>query len=567
MDAVNEMISRDKIQKFLKDIDPKIMARGTNYYDEGRVECTDREEGYIAAQVYGGDIEPYLVELYFAKDGELQDWACDCPYDQGDVCKHVAAVLLSVLDEPEEKTRKAPRKTEIQELVEQAEQEQLAALILEHCRMDKRFQSQVISALESSGELELQSIRELIKNTIRANRRQGYIDMEGCDSICDDLNDVLKKAWHRAEQGRYDLALELSQFVLLTGMGLSREADSSSGSLSVTLDDTMDMLGHAAAGLAESGGDRTEWVEKLLDTAQDPVFDGWEGWRYDLLQQAAVLADEQNEDKFYAVLNRISDHQWEEFRDDSWYTARDKQVRYQIISAAHGPQGARGYLEQNLDVDDFRRILVQEEIQAGNYANAERLCRERTQAEEPRPWLRPSQWQYFLYTIYQDWGQREKQIEQARTLAVSGDKKFCQTLKELLTADGRWQEERLQFFAAFQAARPPYEYMDLLEREQETALLMEQVRLQPAMAFRYGGALVPAYGEEFCGICAVGIREHAKAAGNRREYRVVCDLIGALAKWGEQAEAKRLIQELRQTYPRRTALRDELQRLERKLKT
>lgn len=103
--------------------------------------------------------------------------------------------------------------------------------------------------------------------------------------------------------------------------------------------------------------------------------------------------------------------------------------------------------------------------------------------------VRLSQWQYLLYEIYRDGGQQKKQICQARKLALLGNRDFYQTAKELLTKSGRWQEEYPGFLVELKAARPAYEYMEILKLEGETALLMEQMRLYPETVFQYGGTL------------------------------------------------------------------------------
>lgn len=558
---------QDGIQQFLDGIDPKILARGKDYYRSGQVEGMEWDGHHMTAEVSGSDVEPYLVEISFTEDGAIADWSCDCPYDWGDVCKHTAAVLLLIQQETEElpPEKKKREKVSIQALVESAKKEQLAALVFEHCQEDKRFQSQVLSELESSGEQELSAIKELVKGSIRSNTYRGYIDEEGCDNICADLDDALDKARRRIKHGQYDRALDIAQFVLLTGVKLAGEADSSSGSLGWTIDAALETVELAAAGLAKSGGGRTEWVKKLLKTVQDPVFDGWDHWRYDLLQRVAVLADEQNEGEFYAVLDRLSDRLWEGFKDlpRYGYGKEDKITRYHVLCSVHGPGAAKAYLEQNLDVDEFRLILVRENMAEKDYANAERLCREKVDKEQPERWQRPSQWQYLLYEIYQDWGQREKQIKRARRLALLGDRDFYQTAKELLTEAGRWQEEYPGFLAELKAIRPVYEYMEILKLENETALLMEQVRLYPETVFQYGGILAPQYGKEVFSLCASAIRENVKQASDRKAYQRVCDLIQSLAEFGGAKEAKILIGELRQFYPRRPALLDELVRVER----
>jgi len=562
---VEAMFFQDGIQRFLDGIDRKILARGTDYYRSGMVERIDCDGSCVTAEVSGSEEDPYLVEIDFSADGEVEDWSCDCPYEWGPVCKHTAAVLLALQSEAAEKLPREParRKIDVQKLIEQAGKEQLAALVLEHCREDKRFQSQVLAELEDTGEQELESIKELIRETIRANTHRGYIAEDGCDNICADLDDALDKARRRLQRGQWGRALDITQFVLVTGMKLAEEADSSSGSLSWTIDAALETVGLAASGYAESGGDKEDWVKGLLETALGSVFDGWDQWRYELLRQATVLADSQNEGEFYDALTRLSDRRWESFQDGPGYDEQDKLIRYHIICSAHGVKEARAYLERNLDVDEFRLILVREYIEEGDHANAERLCRERIGKEAPaEPWYRPSQWQYLLYEVYQDWGQREKQIEQARRLALMGDQDFYQTAKDLLAEDGRWMQEYPRFLAELKAGRPAREYMEVLAQENETALLMEQVRLVPEAVFRYGSMLAPQYGEEVYSLCAGVIRQTAKRVQNRKDYKGLCDLLRLLVNFGGKTEAQMLIGELREAYPRRPALWDELEKVE-----
>ncbi len=442
------MALKGEVQRFLNDVDSKIFRRGLDYYRSGMVERISRDGNHVTAEVSGSEEEPYLVEVDLAEDGEIEDWACDCPYDWGPVCKHVVAALLALQDGkavemPEEPPEDPPldaakRKALLEALVGQAEKERLAALVLEHCQEDKHFQSRVVSELEDAGELEMDSIRELVKESIRANTRRGFIDESGCDDICADLDDALDKARRRTQRGQWSQALEITQFVLMTGMKLASGADSSSGSLGWTIDAALDTVELAANGLAESGNDRTKWATRLLKTARNPVFDGWSEWRYALLRRTAVLANEQNEGEFYETLSLLSDRRWEAFKDAPRYDNQDQIVRYYVIRYAHGQREARAYLERNLAIDEFQLLLIRDYMEEGDYVSAERLCRERLEKEEPeKSWYRPSRWQYQLYEVYRDAGQREKQIQQARNLALMGDKNFSQITKELLMEDER----------------------------------------------------------------------------------------------------------------------------------
>lgn len=195
-----------RIRHFLDDVDPVILARGEHYFYSGQVENIDWEENHVIAEVSGSTEEPYLVELDFSEGGEVEDWSCNCPYDWRLVCKHTVAVLLTIQAKSPKKAPKeaAGKKSDIRVLVEKASKEQFAALVLEYCQEDQRFQSQAVLKLSTSGEQELEAVEALIKASVRANKRQGYIDMRGRDNICADLDDALDKARRRIDRGQYD---------------------------------------------------------------------------------------------------------------------------------------------------------------------------------------------------------------------------------------------------------------------------------------------------------------------------------------------------------------------------
>ena len=120
------------IQQFLAGVDPVILSRGQDYFRSGNVESIKWDDRHVTAEVSGSEDEPYLVEIDFNEDGEVEAWECDCPYDWGPVCKHTAAALLAIQAEPpkEETQEGDARKISIRDLVERAEKEQLAELIL-----------------------------------------------------------------------------------------------------------------------------------------------------------------------------------------------------------------------------------------------------------------------------------------------------------------------------------------------------------------------------------------------------------------------------------------------------
>jgi uncharacterized Zn finger protein len=84
------------LNDFHENISQKIYERGEEYYEDDRVDNVTHEyPDTWTAEIEGSDL--YSVEIQM-NGNEIVSWDCDCPYDYGDICKHVVAVLLYIRD-------------------------------------------------------------------------------------------------------------------------------------------------------------------------------------------------------------------------------------------------------------------------------------------------------------------------------------------------------------------------------------------------------------------------------------------------------------------------------------
>src|SRR5215216_3909991 len=74
--------------------------RGNTYYRDGAVLEPVRQALELRAQCEGSDYEPYQVSATLAKGG-IAETFCTCPYDYGGICKHIVALLLTYVHEPQ----------------------------------------------------------------------------------------------------------------------------------------------------------------------------------------------------------------------------------------------------------------------------------------------------------------------------------------------------------------------------------------------------------------------------------------------------------------------------------
>ncbi|VVB64119.1 Uncharacterised protein [uncultured archaeon] len=87
--------------------------RGKRYLDEGRVNILEASPTGVTAEVQGS--ETYNVKIDLKKGISAE---CNCPYDLEGYCKHIVAVLLSMLDNKEEIEIKMARSRQDHEAAE-----------------------------------------------------------------------------------------------------------------------------------------------------------------------------------------------------------------------------------------------------------------------------------------------------------------------------------------------------------------------------------------------------------------------------------------------------------------
>jgi hypothetical protein len=74
--------------------------RGSAYYEQGQVTSPVLRGTTLYAEVEGSEAFPYLVRCTCATGGSIEA-SCTCPYDWGGWCKHIVAVCLCLIHEPE----------------------------------------------------------------------------------------------------------------------------------------------------------------------------------------------------------------------------------------------------------------------------------------------------------------------------------------------------------------------------------------------------------------------------------------------------------------------------------
>ena len=122
----------------------KSFDRGEAYYHDGSLLEPVRQERELRAQCQGSDYEPYQVSATLSKSG-IAETSCTCPYDYGGICKHIVALLLTYVHEPQSFRPIPPLAT----LLAGRSREELIALIGEMIKREPELLSLVELSVET----------------------------------------------------------------------------------------------------------------------------------------------------------------------------------------------------------------------------------------------------------------------------------------------------------------------------------------------------------------------------------------------------------------------------------
>ena len=119
--------------------------------------------------------------------------------------------------------------------------------------------------------------------------------------------------------------------------------------------------------------------------------------------------------------------------------------------------------------------------------------------------------------------------------------------------------------AELKTTLPGFLYMQILDMENEHALLLEEVKRDSSAVFRYGQKLAERYPKTIYDLYRLQIIKAARESNNRSEYSRLCGLLRELHQAGGKVEALALANEFLLEYKRRPAMMDELTKLIRRL--
>lgn len=561
-----------QLDRFEEQINEVILQRGLNYFRKGYV--TDVEEigyGDYEATVEGSDL--YTVHLHIEK-GIVTEYDCDCPYDQGPVCKHIAAVLFylqqDVLhleeDHPTKKTTKPSEMEQVDKILHLLPHEELKAFVRDYCKKDKQVRGQFLFSYMDlcveQKELYSQQIQALIKSY---SDRYGFIEYRDAANLGRSVCGLLDEAADWPQRGKTAQAIYLAEATIEKMADVINNTDDSSGEIGGCISTATQML----ADLAESGLAsplREELYQWAIKQSKSKTLQGWD-WHFEVIRIAIdLIQSPQEKEQLLRILKKI-----QTCDENSWNYQQILNLRLQIIRKTENEEAAIRFMEANLSNPTFRKLLIEKALSEKNYPQVEKLANEGIkQDEKSKPGL-AADWKNYLLTMYLQTGDKEQIIRLARYFLLQyysrhQPRQYYYDLLKSLISEEQWaayvdgiiaeicQENK---YGAFQPVAEIY------IREKQWDKLLAWIRQYPDFYHieQTEPYLKEMYPQELAALYRDTILKYLESNTGREHYQKCCQYIRRMIKLGARPMATELITQLQTQYRNRRALLEELSKV------
>lgn len=563
------------LSHFEEYIDEPILKRGLSYFKNGFVhKPAEIRPGDYEAVVEGS--EEYTVKLSI-RNRVITEHSCDCSYEMGPVCKHVAAVIFYLEQEElglTQNTKKASskkakassskpskRKTlaqQVDELLDKVTLDELTLFVREHATKNAQFRDLLLASFaqynpNESRTLYAKQVKALIKV---ARGKYGLIDSSGAKYISKEISPMLSLAERYLSQGNHQSAFFICTAIMDELISALLLADDREGVLGNAIYAAYDTLS-AITCEEPSEAIRRQILKYCFTSFDKRTFAGWD-WHIGFLQLAACILDTEGEvEELFKRINSIPE-------SDEYEIKEVQKIKYCILLEKKGTEVAQKYLEQNLDNPNFREVAIQDALDQKDYERATALANDGIEQDSGYAGL-VTNWYEWLLKIAESQKDTERIILYARHLLLNDSRPsldYYEILRKTVPPE-QWTDF-VEAIIQEAMERKPYYRTDLVAsifiREEWWSRLLDLVKKECNLdqLAKYEKLLAQHFPSELANLYAERIIEYVKSHIGRNYYRTACKYIRKMIKLGARDKADEVISQLRQTHYNRRALMEEL---------
>lgn len=546
---------------FEKNIDERIVKRGYTYFTDGLVRDIHHSKGNYEATVIGSEDYEVIIRI---KNGFIERYDCDCPFDSGPVCKHIVAALFAIRDvgdtaeiNAEISSNGPGSELGIKELIDGCPEQELKAFLKAYSQNHTSFITEFLNVFPNP-DISAKVYRKQLKTLIRkVSDRDGFIDWNAARQMDKDLNRLMNIGEQHLTKGEFEAVIAICTALMEELIGVLNYADDSSGIIGGTIDLAFEML--ATLAQSDSLFARKHLWDFLVKHYEETTFEGWD-WHLGMLGLLIELAD--TEDRIKQVQTFLDE------KSGSEYDLENKELmNFNLILAKEGISSAEKFAKEHLANHYLREQLINNAIARKELNAAIEIAEESIRIDQKdRPGL-AKKWQNLLLEIYLEQSNTEKIIEFSRLLFVDGflnTHDYYSILKEHIRTD-QWEDEIESLVKNFlhQGRNRANRIAEIYIRENKFDKLLELITSFTGLELlkAYDMYLSAKYPSKLAELYARELPAFLELNAARNHYKEACRILNRIRLLGRKDLFDQLIDKFRQTYPKRKALIEELNQL------
>ncbi|MGI2329143.1 SWIM zinc finger family protein [Planococcus sp. YIM B11945] len=537
----------------------KLYKRGLDYFEQGFVEGLKEDAPNRFYAVVAGT-KDYGVAINLTKDGTIAESYCTCPFEPDSLCKHEVAVCLAIREYKEGNRSpaidvltqlKTLKKAELLEILEELVEKQPTV----HLYLTEKF-------ADLSGMDENMARRIIRKSSNRASR-MGYIEWDRTDQALEGVWEVLKYIEGLKSQQDAEKIIRLSLIIIEECTGMLQIADDSSGDISGEIYESLEEISETLAQWPKELDEAT--VDNMLVLLYPHILFALE---QDITDAASYLVEavlQWNErgdftEKFY---NYIADLiASDEMQSKTYAYTEERFHMYQLKLLQQGKQElVEAFYAKYRHFPAIRKAQTLQALDAGEFERVIELCAESEGLDANLPGLLRD-WKELRFAAYEGMVNIAEMIDLSFEFALNGEEEYYFKLKSFVDVE-QWPEilEALLAEMKNNPRRLPL-YLKILIDEKRFEELLDYCRANISAIEQLHPHLVADYPHEVNEIYTNYIYREIERASNRKAYWTACQKIKDYKQALGAEPAAVLIEELKFMYPKRTALLDELGKIE-----
>jgi hypothetical protein len=461
---------------------------------------------------------------------------------------------------PKEKRKPEVKEFDLKTLLSKQNKEELLSIILNLLEDFPEIEGRLRFKYASTDN-EITASKKLIREYINKAKRQGFIDWRSASYAVQGAVLTLEKARDALGNNELARAVQLSVTVLSIVVDMLQYCDDSDGSVGSVIRESVSMIKEACS-LGEiylNEKDQMKLFKEVLKEASHKRYDGWDEWRFELLEGCVHLASQTE------IRLKLEEKLEDLMEDSSSWSAEHtnkqiKLIQLKLIELYDNEEKKEQFIRDNLHYSDIREISILNHIEKKQYVEAINLCEEGIIKDKQYSGLL-DQWKMYKYKAYEGLGDTDNQQKLALEFVYGNKDEFYSILRDLYT-DEEWKHVLGEIVETFEKmSYQPEIFVEILIRESLVSNLLEYCLKNKSRIVHLYQHLLEEYPDEVNEIFKEYIENTANEANERRKYKEVCKIISTYKKACGTKKAEELITGLKKQHIRIPAFLDELEKV------